>query len=493
MAEFCTKCFTALNEDGQCPLCGHRNTHAATPTINYAAIEVEEAPAVAPVIEVPTAPVYVARFCMKCGGSLDENGLCPVCDAPAPAPVSKFCMKCGSALGENGLCPICDAPAPVVAPAPNFCMKCGGSLDVNGLCPVCDAPAPVVAPAPNFCMKCGGSLDENGLCPICDAPTPMADLSEIAQTAVATEEQLAEAPIEEKKKDKKPSALSVIATILLSLCLFVTMLASVGIITVRNTVSEGSIYNLTEELDVAQLLKTSGVAEGNSFDELYMRLERDYGVKMDDDKLAELIEESTLPAYVSDKAGEFSSDFFSGDAELVITKAEMTELVADNLDLLNDAQIEGYTGGRIQADDCDEIADWLFNGDELVLISTDSLEESSPALYQTINICLSWVALAFFLLLSALIGFVMCRNSLSQAAIGGGVVFILLGGLTALAAAVVAWIPSVWASIAGNNMILSIVGSLLTINGLIFAILFVLGVAMLVTRAIVKHSLKKKA
>ena len=227
MAEFCTKCFTALNEDGQCPLCGHRNTHAATPTINYAAIEVEEAPAVAPVIEVPTAPVYVARFCMKCGGSLDENGLCPVCDAPAPAPVSKFCMKCGSALGENGLCPICDAPAPVVAPAPNFC------------------------------MKCGGSLDENGLCPICDAPTPMADLSEIAQTAVATEEQLAEAPIEEKKKDKKPSALSVIATILLSLCLFVTMLASVGIITVRNTVmmpTEASSRCVTPSARVASTI-----------------------------------------------------------------------------------------------------------------------------------------------------------------------------------------------------------------------------------------------
>ena len=101
--------------------------------------------------------------------------------------------------------------------------------------------------------------------------------------------------------------------------------------------------------------------------------------------------------------------------------------------------------------------------------------------------------LAFFLLLSALIGFAMCRNSLSQAAIGGGVVFILLGGVTALAAAVVAWIPGLWSSIAGSNLALLLVGSLLTVNALIFAILLAVGILLLVARTVVKHILKKRA
>ena len=427
MAEFCTKCFSPLNEDGLCPACGHRNIPAAAP-----APDVTPIPFV--VDEEPVAiPVYVPKFCKHCGTGLNDNGLCPVCDAPAPVPV------------------------------------------------------------PKFCIKCGGTLDENGLCPACDAPAPVVDLAAMAQSAVITEDAPAEAAEPNNKGAEKASVLSVIATVLLSVCLFVTMLASVSIIAVRTTVSEGGISSLTENLDVAQLLQSSGVADGDSFDELYHRLERDYGVYLDDDELAELIEDSTIPAYVSQKAGDFSGDFFSGDAELVITKEEMIELIEDNLDLINDAQIKGYDGPRVQPADCEQIADWMFNGDELVLLSTDDLQEQSPALFQAANICLSWVALAFFLLLSALIGFVMCRNSLSQAAIGGGVVFILLGGVAALAAALVMWIPGLWASIAGDSLVLSIVGSLLAVNGLLFAILLAVGILLPVTRTVVKHILKKQA
>lgn len=388
-----------------------------------------------------------------------------------------------------------------------FCTKCFAELNEDGQCPACghrNVPAPVVeeepvvapAPTPKFCMKCGGGLDENGLCPVCDAPAPapMVDLAEMAQATDTPAADPIENPVaEETASKKKPTAWSVIATVLLSICLFVTTLASVSIIAVRTTVSESGAYNLTKKLDVAAVLQSSGVANSNNFDELYRRLERDYGVKLDDDDLADMIEESTVPRYLSEKVGDFSDDFFDGDAELVITKKEMTELIKDNLDLINDAQIEGYQGGRVQPEDCDEIADWMFNGDELVLMTTDDLSDSSPALYKVATIGLSWLALGFFLLLSALIGFVMCRNSLSQAAIGGGVVFILLGGVTALAAAVVAWIPGLWSSIVGSNLALLLAGSLLTANGLIFAILLAVGILLLVARTVVKHILKKRA
>ena len=463
----------------------------------------------------------MAGFCTKCFAELDENGLCPVCSgaAPAPsapqasgipeapitqvlyeapevpaapvAPAPKFCMKCGNGLDENGLCPVCDAPP--APPAPKFCMKCGGGLDENGNCPVCDAPP--APPAPKFCMKCGGGLDENGLCPVCDAP-PVASLADMAATAVAVEEAAEEtaevAPAEDRKPKKKVSALSVIATVLLSICLFITMLASVGVLTVRNTISAGGVANLTEELDVAELLKSTGQADGDAFGKLYERLERDHGIVMDDEKLGELLEESTVPAYVSEKAGEFTGDFFSGDAELVITKDEMVELVKENRDLLEAEIAQEFGDQKISNADCQQIADWMFNGDEIVLISTDDLQDSAPVIYQTVNIGLSWVALAFFLLLSALIGFVMCRNSLSQAAIGGGVVFILLGGITSIATAIVAWIPGLWTALPLNAMILSLVGAVLKVNILIFGGLLLLGVLFLVARSVVKAILRKK-
>ena len=240
-------------------------------------------------------------------------------------------------------------------------------------------------------------------------------------------------------------------------------------------------------------MKSSGIVSDNTSNEFLRRLERDYGVKADAEELGEMLEDSTVPEFVAEKVGDFSSDFFSGKAELVITKEEMVDLVEENLDLLNEARTSAAIGRPIRPGaDCEAIANWLFNGDEKVLISTDDLQDQSPVLLQTVNIGLSWIALAFFLLLSALIAFLMCRNSLSQAAIGGGVVFILLGGFTSLAAAVVAWIPGLWASIAGNNMIFSIVGALLSINGLIFAILLAVGILLLVVRAVVKHILKKK-
>ena len=56
-----------------------------------------------------------------------------------------------------------------------------------------------------------------------------------------------------------------------------------------------------------------------------------------------------------------------------------------------------------------------------------------------------------------------------------------------------AWIPSLWTSIAGDGLIGSLVGSLLTVNALIFTILLVIGILLLVARAVVKHTLKKRA
>ena len=228
MAEFCTKCFSSLNENGQCPVCGWRAANVAV------------ASPVAPVATAVAQPVY----------------------ATAPA-APKFCMKCGGALNEDGLCPVCDAP-----------------------------PAPVAVA--QFCMKCGGSLNEDGLCPVCDA-TPAEEAA--LPVAVEVAQPIAQEVAESKKKS---SPWTVIATILLSICLFITMLLSVSIATVRNTVSKGGIANLTEELDIALLLEESGAANSRAMNTFYDRLERDYGIRMDDEKLAELVEESSLPEYIYD-------------------------------------------------------------------------------------------------------------------------------------------------------------------------------------------------
>ena len=477
MAEFCTKCFSALNDKGQCPVCDARAIAAAS-----VVPEIPEIPDIPDIPDVPMAPAVPAYDEDATQRVRQAAPVASVASAVPAASVPKFCMKCGNGLDENGKCPVCDAPP--VPPAPRFCLKCGNGLDENGKCPVCDAPP--AAPVLKFCLKCGNGLDENGKCPVCDAPpVSMASLSDMAQTAVAVEE----AP-PAKKESKSVTALSVIATVLLSICLFVTMLLSVSVLTVRTTVSKGGVAKVANNLDMPKLLKSVGSAGDAEFDQIYSFFYDAYGIEMDEEKLGELLEKSTVPQYISEKVGGFTDDFFAGKAELVVTREELEDLVAENENLIEKEMPEDY---ELTKADHKRIAGWMIkNGeDEVRIIATEDLQDQAPVVYQTVNIGLSWVAFTFFMLLSALIAFVMCRNSLSQAAIGGGVVCILLGGVTTLAAAL-ALIPGLWSSVFGDKLAWNVVGAVLEANILIFGLLLFLGIALLVTRTVVKFVKSKK-
>ena len=407
--------------------------------------------------------------------------------------MANFCTKCGSPMNQNGLCPRCDAPV-----VPLFCTKCGTPKGADGRCPHCD-----VTPSFKFCTTCGAPKGADGLCPNCDAVTPAAPTEVLSEDSGATV-LLAEEPVETVEAAepviapapqpvKKASAVTVIITVLLSICLFITTTLSVSVLTVRHTISEGGMENLAEQVDIAEMLKTTGAANGETFNTFYERLQRDYGVELDDEKLGEMLEDSTVPEYVAEKISDFAEDFFAGEAELVITKDEMVDLVWDNRKLIEDEIPDDFEIeiDELYMEDCEDIANWLFNGDEFVILSTDDLRKESVALYQGVSIGLSYLVMGFFMLLSALLLFVMCRNSLSQTAIGGGVVFILLGGFTSLAAAVVAWIPGLWASIAGSNPALTLVGDVLVINAPIFVTMLAVGILLPVIRAIVKRVTKK--
>lgn len=407
----------------------------------------------------------MAYFCTKCGTPLDSNGLCPRCSAPIGP---KFCTKCGTPLGADGRCPHCDVP-----PATPFCTKCGTPKGADGLCPQCDATViPADTPTELLDETIGATvlLDDGGVVTV-----------EAAEPAIYPAVQ----PV------KKASAVTTVITVLLSICLFITATLATGVMTVRHTISEGGMEDLAEQVDIAEMLKTTGAANGETFDQFYQRLERDYGAQLDDDKLGDLLEDSTVPEYVADKISEFADDFFAGEAELVITKDEMVDLLWDNRKLIENEIPDDFERDRLYKEDCEVIADWMFNGEEFVLLSTDDLQDDVPVLYQTVTIGLSYLVMGFFLILSVLLLFVMCRNSLSQAAIGGGVVCILLGGVASLAAAVVAWIPALWASIAGTNPVLTLLGSVLVVNAPIFIVMLAVGILLPILRTVIKRIVKK--
>lgn len=419
----------------------------------------------------------MANFCSKCGSHLTEQGVCPVCNPPAP--VRRFCMRCGQVVNADGLCPVCDAPAPVVAPVAE---PAATTVPVEApIAPIAEE-AVVVEDAP---------VEEK--ISLADAAVAVAVAEEAPAEEIPAEAALADEipPVQEGKKKKKGhGAATVIMTILLSLCLFITTTLAISVLAVRHTVSAGGIATVFEKADLPTLLKTSGAANSKNFQKLYDRLEENYAIEMDDDKLAEFIDESTVPEFVAEKATEFAAAFFEDEAELTITKREMEDLVWQNRKLI--AEYSDDNNLRLEKEDCTRIAGWMFKGNSIGF-NTENLMKNSPVIYYSATIGLSYVSFGFFALLSALILFIMCRNSLSQAAIGSGVVFLILGGSSSLAIAFVELIPSLWATIAGNNIVFNLAGTLLSVNAVIFLVLFGLGILALVTRAVVKAIVAKKA
>lgn len=65
-----------------------------------------------------------AKFCLECGGKLEQAVKCPKCGNQNPAG-AKFCLECGAKLGE----PICPQCGERLQSGAKFCMNCGYRID----------------------------------------------------------------------------------------------------------------------------------------------------------------------------------------------------------------------------------------------------------------------------------------------------------------------------------------------------------------------------
>lgn len=366
-----------------------------------------------------------------------------------------------------------------------FCGKCGTSLDAEfGLCPNCDKDeldkAQQQRNIPNFCTVCGFEMDkETGICPNpnCSNGGTDAFVASVPQNTV-----------ESKPKKNKPKALTTVITILLSVCLFITSLFAIVIYDVRNAVKDDNVESLLDNIQATTMLDSTKTTVDNDLERFYDYLSNDYGIEMADQQLNNFINRSTVKEFIADKVADFCDDFFEDDAELKITKREIVNFLQSNSSVIKDE-----FGVYLMDSEIQEIADWILNKDELVIISSATLKDSSSALYYILTIGFSYVTMAVFIILSALIIFFMIKNSLSQAACGIGIDYIIWGGLSGLVAMLAAWITPLWETICGDSFIGMIVGNFMAVNALMSVILLVLGVAMLVTRGlIIKPHAKKQ-
>lgn len=379
----------------------------------------------------------------------------------------------------------------------NFCGKCGAPVDAaTGRCPNCDrepATEPTVATAveaaapghAHFCPYCGGATDpQTGACvnPACTggkATSTMA-ASETAGSAPVSHRAAAGRPETKKPKKKKPVAVTTALTVLLSVALFITSLLAVAIYDVRSAIRAENLENLFESVELTELLDTAQLTDSTDLQRFYNSISRDYGVDMTDSKLNEFVNRSTVREFLAKKAAELCDGLFSDEEEFTVTKREVLNLLQKNSKLINEE-----FGVYLTDSDLREIADWIFDTEESVAIPLDIVKDSAPTAYYAVTIGFSYVTMAVFLVLSVLIAVLMCTNSLSQAAVGIGVDFCLLGGLFGLAAIFASRITPLWNTICGDSLVGLVAGNLVSAGALVSGVLFAVGVALLVVRKLV--------
>lgn len=361
----------------------------------------------------------------------------------------------------------------------------------------------------NFCGKCGTPLDsETGLCPVCDAKPsepeinvaiPVAPKVQIVeekpeeQPAVSNEPQNTEKPKEPQKaetpkkaKKKKPAAVTVIITVLLSILLFITTIASVTIYNVREIIKEDHIEDIVDELKVAKMF-----GEGR-LDKFYSYLWSDYQMHVTDRSLENFIEDSSIKEMIVEKVADFGDDIFEdGSAKIRVKVEEVAEVLYDESNL-----IEKHFGARLSYSEIYEIADWMIKDDQMVLISTNTLEIDVPWVYFTLRVVLTYIMLAVFIVLSILFIIIMIKNSLSQAAVGTGIVFVLIGAPILLSWPFGAAVSSAFKAMIPSSIVGPVVGAamakLVSICAGIGAILFVVGIGLfLLNHFVIKRFVKK--
>ncbi len=327
-----------------------------------------------------------------------------------------------------------------------------------------------------FCGECGAQVDTvTGLCPNCNGKK-IADIHNKNQVTAATEKLIV---IEDKPKKKRSKASTTIITVVLSICLFLTSFLSMVIYDVRNVAKEDNVEKLLDNVEIVDLLDEYNGISYKDLAEFYGMLRERYGLEATSAKLDSFIDRSDMKKIVAEKVAGFCEDLFDGKgrAKIVITSSEALTFLTGNSDIIYD-EFGTYLNNYKIA----EIVDWIFGGEDKITISEKDIDSD---LLLVLKYSLSYVTMAIFIVLSAVIIFFMIRNNLLQGLCAIGIDFVVLGALTSGFALLAAVMAPIWRSNQAN--IYMMVGNFMKINVLLSVILLVVGVALIVIRALIKR------
>lgn len=355
----------------------------------------------------------------------------------------------------------------------NFCGKCGSPVEKEtGLCPICDSEKlHSIKNTPRFCPDCGGAVDKlTGMCTNC-AKNQESSSSEPKK------------PENKKQKHKKKggsySALTSIASVLLSLCLFVSLLCVLLIHSVRNTLTYDNAEKLFDNVEIVDILKSAHIVEEDKLNRFYAYAKLKYNVDVTDEKLDSFINRSTVKSFAAAKLSAFFDDFFDGEAEIVLSKREVISLIKSNDDI-----IEDKFGIRITDVQAGEIADALFRENQIMLVSSEKMKETQPTLYYSLKITLSHTTMAILLIISIVLMLIMIYNSVSQAVRGTAIDCIVLG-MAGILVVLIGYFAPLGNVVPFGTNVAVLLGNVFTVNHSVYIGLVIFGIVLLIARKLV--------
>ena len=437
-------------------------------------------------------------FCSKCGTKLDvDTQLCPVCDAEElnrRKQMPKFCTKCGSRLDvETGLCPICDISETNTEEE----LQCTKEEIQE------EKQQDISETQDNFIeLTEKVNVDERVIVPevnenvfqkeVINNDNP--SVSTISYTNAYEESDTRSNEVVEKpdiktkvkKKKKGTVVFEVILTVLLSLFLFVTTTLALANMTLRNSVTPNSINTMLDAVDVFDVIEM--VYDGSKND-VVESLNKYYDSNMKASDINRFFSKSSAKEDISELLSDYINDFINDEDEFEFTAEDMFNFLRKNKQ-----EFSKLIGMDVSYDQLWKIAEDVVNEDVRLMLESgtaSSVKDNDYTVYTSINFVLSEALFTIMVIISLLFIGVMIKNNFSQAAVGTGVTFMIIGGIFSASALVSRFIPQLWELLPFETVILKIFGGFLYLNIGTFTSLFCLGLVLLIVRKIIIAVVKK--
>ncbi|MBE6718351.1 MAG: zinc ribbon domain-containing protein [Ruminococcaceae bacterium] len=468
----------------------------------------------------------MANFCTKCGTRLDiETGLCPQCDCEKINLLKfkpKFCTKCGTPLNAEGICPSCNPQiteipieaepeiqeeikqeiqqentlsAVVVDETEEDSTEEKEAVDVtenvytedegtqtteneDSDTDVTETQQEEEQEHPVQDIKNTQNKIPNTQTPPTFIPTPPPVVNTPAPTVQPVVNQ---APAVKQKKKKKVSVAEVLTTIFISFALFVTTLLAVGVISARNTMlSTKSMETLLESTNTSEIMNY--MYEGAKSD-ISAYINEYLGTDLTDRDIDKYANKTDLQAKLATKFSTYFDDLLNNTDNFTLTKKEVTDFISDNKE-----QFEEISGVKLSDEQCSEIANEIVDEEYFESISPYTVRNNNKTVISIASSVLSKTTVVILIILVIVWILIMIGNNPSQAALGTGIVFILVGGLTTALAVTMGKFAITFGL---QQNIATLCGNILYVNITVFASVLGSGVVLLIIRAIVRKIIEK--